>query len=247
MYYNSILLITIAAFISGVVLLAARLDSGHKAVRPLLVDLSRLLFPLALFLLVLRAFLLDYFIIPSHSMLPTLQDGDYILVNKFAYGLRLPVLNRTIFKTGAPNRGDVIAFRYPENPQIPYIKRVIGVPGDSIVYRDRSLSVNGIKVPKVPLGIYQRFQHSATFNLFESVDGIAHRIVEDPTVRAYDGSWLVPEGSYFVMGDNRDGSHDSRDWGFVPERDLLGQAFLIWLSRTPGEGIDWARMGQRIL
>lgn len=213
---------------------------------PWYVDLSRSFFPVILAVLVLRSFVVEPFRIPSESMLPTLLKGDFILVNKFVYGLRLPVLNTRIIGEGLPQRGDVVVFRYPPEPSVAYIKRVVGLPGDRLSYRGKQLFINGQGVPLMPLPQdsaipgYQKFE--------EQLGSVKHRIqtLADnrwglvgfwPGLqlhREIDGTvgwdYRVPEGHYFMMGDNRDNSSDSRFWGPLPEANLIGKAFLIWMN-----------------
>lgn len=200
------------------------------------VEYGRSFFPVLLAILLFRSFVAEPFKIPSGSMMPTLLVGDFILVNKFSYGLRLPVLNKRILATGEPRRGDVFVFRYPKNPKEDYIKRVIGLPGDTIEYRNKTLFVNGKQVGETDLGAYAgptepgRPSDGAQLKL-EDLDGVEHQILEVPGAWVgHEGSWTVPPGHYFAMGDNRDNSADSRFWGFVPEENLVGRAFLIWMN-----------------
>lgn len=203
---------------------------------PVAVEYARSFFPVLLLILVFRSFVAEPFKIPSGSMMPTLLVGDFILVNKFAYGLRLPVLNTKILGVGEPRRGDVFVFRYPKNPKEDYIKRVIGLPGDEISYHDKTLYVNGEQVAETGLGAYTgaeepgRRMDGAQVKQ-ENLAGVEHRIIEMPQVWVgHEGTWKVPAGQYFAMGDNRDNSMDSRFWGFVPEANLVGRAFLIWMN-----------------
>jgi signal peptidase I len=214
---------------------------------PIPVEYARSFFPVLLVILLFRSFLAEPFKIPSGSMMPTLLVGDFILVNKFAYGLRLPVLNTKIFSVGEPKRGDVFVFRYPENPKEDYIKRVVGLPGDEITYRNKTLFVNGQEVAETPLGPYTgamepgRRMDGAQVKQ-ENLGDVEHRIMEMPQVWVgHEGTWKVPEGHYFAMGDNRDNSADSRFWGFVPEANLVGKAFLIWMNFDGG--VDFSRIG----
>ncbi|WP_336367115.1 signal peptidase I [Marinobacter sp. C2H3] len=202
-------------------------DAGDEAPKePYLVDLSRSFFPVLLVVLVLRSFVVEPFQIPSGSMLPTLEVGDFILVNKFAYGLRLPVLGTKVVPVGEPQRGDVMVFRYPKDGETNYIKRVIGLPGDHIRYQDKQLFINGEKIDTTFIArmppVELREEHLGTVDhdiyLNLAVDG-----------RSGEGEWVVPEGEYFMMGDNRDNSNDSRYWGFVPEKMIVGKAFAIWM------------------
>jgi signal peptidase I len=221
--------------------------SRNALQEPIAVEYARSFFPVLLLILLFRSFLAEPFKIPSGSMMPTLLVGDFILVNKFAYGLRLPVLNTKILNVGAPKRGDVFVFRYPENPKEDYIKRVIGLPGDEITYRNKTLFVNGQEIAETPLGGYTgpsepgRRMDGAQVKQ-ENLEGVEHRIMELPQVWVgHEGTWKVPEGNYFAMGDNRDNSADSRFWGFVPEANLVGKAFLIWMNFDGG--IDFSRIG----
>lgn len=216
---------------------AARGQQADERV-PMLVDYARSFFPIFLIVLLLRSFLVEPFRIPSGSMIPTLLVGDFILVNKYTYGIRLPVLNRKVIELGAPQRGDVVVFRYPLDPGTPFIKRVVGLPGDRIEYRDKRLFVNGEEAARVPTGAYvgtgASVQHTGAQVFDESIDGRTHEILITPGAPSLDGVFEVPEGHYFVLGDNRDNSRDSRFWGFVPEQNLVGRAFFIWFSWDGG-------------
>src|SRR5690554_3541304 len=197
---------------------------------PWLVDISRSFFPVLAVVLVLRSFLVEPFQIPSGSMLPTLEDGDFILVNKFSYGIRLPVLNNKVIEIGDPQRGDVIVFRYPEDTRINYIKRVVGMLGDVVRYDNKVLYINGERVEE------QLLQRNPPFAYYQETLGeTPHRTVKTEVAPASlgQGEWVVPEGQYFVMGDNRDNSNDSRFWGFVPDENVVGKAFAIWMHWKP--------------
>ncbi|SDD17112.1 signal peptidase I [Aquimonas voraii] len=222
---------------------------GTEVVRePVIVEYSRSFFPVILIVLIVRSFLAEPFRIPSSSMMPNLQDGDFILVNKFTYGLRLPVLDTKIVELGEPQRGDVVVFRYPVNPKENYIKRVIGLPGDEVVYRNKTLFINGEPQPQERIGRYIGVgagrEMDGADHLRETLGEREHEILMRPTQlgRQGEGRWVVPEGHYFVMGDNRDNSLDSRAWGFVPERNLVGRAFLIWFNSD----FEFGRIGQGI-
>ena len=200
------------------------------------VEYAHSFFPVLLLILVFRSFVAEPFKIPSGSMMPTLLVGDFILVNKFAYGLRLPVLNTRILATGEPRRGDVFVFRYPQDPRQDYIKRVIGLPGDTIEYRNKTLFVNGVQIAETDLGAYTGPAEPGRSNAGaelknEDLDGVQHQILEMSGVWVgHDGRWTVPAGQYFAMGDNRDNRADSRNRGFVPEQNLVGKAFMIWMN-----------------
>lgn len=220
---------------------------------PLLVEYARAFFPVILVVFLLRAFLVEPFRIPSGSMLPSLLVGDFILVNKFAYGIRLPVINEKVVEIGEPKRGDVAVFRFPGNPSDNYIKRVIGLPGDHVVYKDKQLYINGRLVPRSReenLFAYTEVgqRHVSAKQYTETLDGVAHAILLTGGLSQEPVDVMVPAGHYFVMGDNRDHSNDSRYWGYVPEANLVGEAFLIWFSWdvANGGGINWKRIGQTI-
>ncbi|MDG9925233.1 MULTISPECIES: signal peptidase I [unclassified Pseudomonas] len=208
---------------------------------PLLVEYGKSFFPVLAIVLVLRSFLLEPFQIPSGSMKPTLEVGDFILVNKFAYGIRLPVVDTKVVEVGDPQRGDVMVFRYPSNPSINYIKRVVGLPGDRIAYtQDKRLLVNGQSIVETLLGKEPR-SLGRTLVYREKLGETEHLIRKQlhRNVRPGD-EWVVPQGHYFMMGDNRDDSNDSRYWndgaipkelwGMVPDRNIVGKAFAVWLS-----------------
>jgi signal peptidase I len=221
---------------------------------PFLVDLARSLLPIFIIVLILRSFLIEPFRIPSGSMMPTLLVGDFILVNKFTYGIRLPVINAKVIPISEPKRGDVVVFRYPENPSIPYIKRVVGLPGDHVVYHiaNKMLYINDEPIPQKVIGPYQGIGEGSGMTgadeKTENLQGVEHSILLLPnrnlnTPMPYM-DMTVPVGHYFVLGDNRDNSRDSRFWGTVPEENLIGRAFLIWMNWD--RGVHWDRIGQGI-
>jgi signal peptidase I len=215
---------------------------------PLLVEYARSFFPVVLIVLLLRSFLFEPFRIPSGSMMPTLLVGDFILVNKFSYGMRLPVLNTKIVEFGEPQRGDIVVFRFPKQPSVDYIKRVIGLPGDRIAYFDKKLLVNGQPAKQVSLGRYQGVGQGVDMTgaeqFSEDLIGIEHSILIRHGVNTVEDVFVVPPGHYFVMGDNRDNSNDSRYWGFVPEGNLVGKAFFIWMNwDLQNNGIAFNRLG----
>ncbi|MEW6354394.1 MAG: signal peptidase I [Pseudomonadota bacterium] len=218
---------------------------------PLIVEYARSFFPVILAVLVLRSFIFEPFRIPSNSMMPTLLTGDFILVNKYTYGLRLPVINKKIVEMNSPQRGDVIVFRYPNDPSVDYIKRVVGVPGDHITYYQKKLRINGQEVEQRPLGVYTGVGAGAGMTgaqlLMERLNTVEHAILLRSGQPSLELEFTVPAGQYFVMGDNRDNSNDSRYWGTVPEQNLVGKAFLIWMNwDSSNGGISWRRIGSRI-
>lgn len=217
--------------------------------RPKWLEYTAGFFPVIFFIFILRSFLFEPFRIPSGSMMPTLETGDMILVNKYTYGLRLPVLNTKILPIGEPQRGDVIVFRYPPDEKIDYIKRVVGLPGDKIAYINKKLTINGKPVESAELGEYFDEAKLATLDKYlEKLGSVEHNTLLNP--RAPAGAYplpthtdpkacdyvpgglvcTVPKDKYFVMGDNRDNSEDSRYWGFVPEKNLVGKAFMVWMN-----------------
>jgi signal peptidase I len=184
-------------------------------------------------------------------MMPTLLAGDFILVNKYVYGLRLPVVNMKFFDISEPQRGDIVVFRYPRDPSIDYIKRVIGLPGDRIEYINKTLYVNGEKAEQEARGMYLGTGAGRSMNgaklLEEQLGTVDHEILTMGNRSSVEGEFRVPEGHYFVMGDNRDNSNDSRYWGMVPEKNLVGKAFMIWMNwDSSAGGITWSRIGSRI-
>jgi len=218
---------------------------------PLFVEYARSFFPIILIVLILRSFLVEPFRIPSGSMIPTLQVGDFILVNKYSYGIRLPLVGSKIIEIGEPKRGDIVVFRFPEDPSIDYIKRVIGLPGDRISYIDKTVYVNGEPARQETLGVYtgmgSGLRMSGASHRIEHLDGVDHEILVQTMRRPVDSEFVVPEGHYFVMGDNRDNSNDSRFWGPVPEENLVGKAFMIWMNWDSAKGgITWERIGSHI-
>jgi len=232
--------------------LAAKRGSG--VAEPWWVEYAKSFFPVILVVFFIRSFLIEPFKIPSGSMIPTLQVGDFILVNKFTYGVRLPVINQKIVQLNDPQRGDVMVFRYPENPTLDYIKRVVGLPGDTVEYRNKVLTINGVVQSQQADGEYNYVEAGLNFvhteKRIETLGDHKHALLVNPampTLRinavadfpgredcSYDGDDMfrctVPAGEYFMMGDNRDNSRDSRYWGFVPDNAIVGKAFFIWMN-----------------
>ena len=221
-------------------------EEQSKPKEPLIVEYARFLFPVFLVVLLIRGFIVEPFKIPSGSMLPTLEVGDFILVNKFSYGIRSPLGYYKVLDLGSPERGDVIVFRYPEDPTIDYIKRVIAVPGDRITYQNHKLYINGEYVDTKLVGDYEKDRNF--FVLLENLTGVSHHILISKSGGFIPGvkDVVVPEDRYFVMGDNRDNSRDSRYWGFVPDSYLKGRAFFIWFSWEDGFNVKWSRIGSII-
>ena len=250
MIVNLALILTALTLITGIVVAldkfywrtgnAEEQDTGPRAT---LIEYSRSFFPVLLFVLVIRSFVFEPFRIPSGSMMPTLLEGDFIFVKKYAYGLRLPVTETKFIETGDPKRGDVIVFRLPSDPSINYIKRVVGLPGDTIVYERQRLTINGEVIDLKP-----GESASARVPVFvENLDGRVHDIlVTNPEFSTRDGIYRVPDGHYFVMGDNRDRSKDSRFIGAIPEKYLVGEAVRIWMHFVPWNMPDWGRIGAKI-
>lgn len=201
---------------------------AETASEPVVVEYARSFFPVLLVVFVLRSFLFEPFQIPSSSMVPTLEVGDYILVNKFTYGIRLPVIRNKVLSLNEPQRGDVMVFFPPHMNDTYFIKRVIGLPGDTVVYRNKQLTVNGERVKWQPSTKALATSPSHRVGA-ESLEGQEHLIQMDSRLPSRDVSVVVKPGHYFMMGDNRDNSSDSRIWGQVPERDIVGKAFAIWM------------------
>ena len=264
----------VATVITGLVLLAEHLwyrktvspDAAAgvpAALEPAWLDLGRSFFWVIFAVFFVRSFVVEPFKIPSGSMIPTLRVGDFILVNKFAYGLRLPVTNQTVITVGSPQRGDVMVFHYPRDPNVNYVKRVIGLPGDVVTYTQKQLSINGKPVsessappmsaadltefPSVErlteqLGTHQHFIHLRPERPTLDLSGVMDFPNRDACSYNSEGfTCTVPSGSYFMMGDNRDSSSDSRYWGFVPDKLIVGRAFVVWWSFE-----DFSRLGRII-
>jgi signal peptidase I len=247
------LILFVLTVVTGVLWIADRYvfrpQRAAQAKDPWWVEYGAGFFPVILFVFLLRSFLVEPFRIPSESMMPTLLEGDFILVNKYTYGIRIPVINKKVFEIGSPQRGDVMVFRYPPNPSDNYIKRVIGLPGDKIEYRNKRLTINGQPVPMQSEDSYldkKRLYYMPHF--LETLGDVRHHILLNDQmppfvvhVNAYphhekclynsEGfACEVPVGHYFMMGDNRDNSADSRVWGFVPDENIVGKAFFIWFN-----------------
>jgi signal peptidase I len=213
-----------------------------------IIEFSRSFFPVFFIVLLLRSFLVEPFRIPSGSLEPTLLVGDFVSVNKFAYGLRLPVWEKKIIPITNPKTGEIAVFRWPPEPKFDYIKRVIGVPGDKIGYHNKVLTVNGKEAPRTFVE-YTMDESSgkAVARYKENLNGVIHDIFIRADIPAVDFDIVVPEGNYFMMGDNRDDSADSRFWGYVPDSYLRGKAFLVWMSwNGKTDSIRWSKIGSLI-
>ena len=269
---NFALILFLLTALTGVIALAdrvyfsARRESG--AAEPWWIEYAKSFFPVLLIVFLLRSFVAEPFKIPSSSMRPTLEVGDFILVNKFIYGLRLPIIDKKIVPIGDPKRGDVIVFRYPVNPSQDFIKRVVGLPGDEVVYRDKQLTVNGTPWPQTPYGNYgylEGLMYVTTERFTENNGQREYTIAVNPgaqavyplNVRAFPGkencvyndrgfTCKVPAGQYLMMGDNRDNSDDSRYWGFVPDDHIRGKAFFIWFNWDDISSLAFKRVGSGI-
>lgn len=227
----------------------ARNIEEERAREPWWIEYPNSFFPVILIVFLLRSFVFEPFKIPSGSMIPTLLIGDFILVNKYAYGIRLPVINLKIIDVGSPQRGEVMVFRYPEDPSLDYIKRVVGLPGDRVEYHNKRLTINGEPMPLKQVEDYlhkEKIQYTKQY--VERLGGVEHTVIVDDDAPSYVGyprqfpfrdnciynssgvTCTVPPGHYFMMGDNRDSSSDSRVWGFVPEANIVGKAFFIWFN-----------------
>lgn len=253
---NFPMVLVLATFITGLIWLLdaiffapKRRAAGRGDQVPILVEYMQSFFPVFLVVLVLRSFLFEPFRIPSGSMIPTLLVGDFIIVNKFSYGVRLPIIHTKILDTGSPERGEVAVFRYPDDPRLDYIKRVVGIPGDIVEYNDYIFTINGEAVSvsgETPyISPVNELPVVGAVTREELIGESAHEILEYPDqAPRRSGTFTVPEGHYFMVGDNRNNSNDSRYWGFVPEENLVGQARFIWMHWN--KGLLWSRLGDSI-
>lgn len=244
--------LVVATAVSGLIwllyILLVNKEKRLARAEPWYVEYARSFFPVLLIVLLLRSFVAEPFRIPSGSMLPTLEIGDFILVNKFSYGVRLPITHTKIIPLGEPKTGDVVVFRYPSDPKVDFIKRLVGKPGDLIEWNNKELSINGVPVAREALGDYaaydQNGQSHPTSRLKENLGDTLHDILIIPNSGGRSGQVVVPPGQYFVMGDNRDMSNDSRMWGLVPEENLVGKAIFVWMHfNWGGDGLNFSRIG----
>ncbi|HVT35876.1 MAG TPA: signal peptidase I [Nevskiaceae bacterium] len=255
-HFDFAFILTALTLVTGVVWAADRfwLAKRRGEAKPgMVVDFCCSFFPVIALVLGLRTCLTEPFRIPSGSMIPTLQVGDFILVNKFAFGVRDPVFHYKLLKIGEPQRGDIVVFRWPVDPTKDFIKRIVGVPGDHISYRDKVLYINGEKAAQSDQAVFDVGAYGSILRYREDLGGVAHDIHVYAERPSDDFDVTVGEGEYFAMGDNRDGSDDSRRWGMVPEKNLVGRAYLIWLNLIldwdgikPNFQMDFSRIGTRL-
>ena len=254
MKYDFAFYLTLAVIVSGIIVLCDilfwRKHRGDKK-QSLWVEYARSFFPVLLAVWIIRSFLVQPYRVPTGSLEPTIKPGDFIAVNQFVYGLRLPVLNKKVVPIGEPKRGDIALFHYPPNPKVIFVKRVVGLPGDHLVYKNKVLYVNGEEAKQTYIG--KSFDYGNApgeiqpVNVYwENLDGVKHKIFLHPKGgETQNFNIHVPAGTYFMMGDNRDNSDDSRFWGPVPEQNLIGKAFGIWMSWDPVHSkVRWNRIGK---
>lgn len=253
--FNFELFLTSLVVISGLlslidlVILAPRRKADSI---PWVMHQARGFFPVLLLVWLIRSFLVQPYRVPSGSLEPTIMPGEFIVVKQYAYGLRLPVTHTKLWPVGDPQRGDIVLFRWPKNPAIVFIKRVIGLPGDHIVYKRKQLYINGKLATQDRLRPDQNFipdqAPQSVWRKLEHLGKLTHDIFIQPRAFfAASGEWDVPAGHYFMMGDNRDDSNDSRYWGFVPDANIIGQATYIWMSWDGNHHtVRWHRLGKRI-
>ena len=255
MVFDFSFVLVVATLVTGLVWAADALflrarRAPADAPEPVLVEYARSFFPIILLVLVFRSFLFEPFRIPSDSMMPTLLDGDFIFVNKFTYGLRLPVLNTKVVALGEPQRGDVVVFRLPSDPSTNYIKRLVGLPGDHVVVREKRVYINGVPQEVRLDGWFEAFNSTPRAQIgVERLGSVTHRTLYIPERGSVDFDDVVPAGHYFFMGDNRDNSRDSRfpEVRYVPADNVVGKAVRVWLNwNLPHAAPDWSRVGMAI-
>ncbi|MBA2648518.1 MAG: signal peptidase I [Legionella sp.] len=249
---NFALILVILTAVSGVITLldmvfwSKKRSTSQKPNR--LIEYSRSFFPVFLLVLMLRSFLIEPFRIPSGSLEPTLLVGDFVAVNKFSYGFRLPVWEKKFLSVADPKTGEVAVFRWPPNTSMDFIKRVIGVPGDKVGYHNKKLTINGQEAKQTFVKYtIDESSGNAVAQYTENLNGKIHDIFVRTNVPAFDFDIEVPKGHYFMMGDNRDDSADSRFWGFVPEENFRGKALLVWMSwNGKTDSVRWSKIGNLI-
>lgn len=254
-FFDLPFILTALVLVSGVITLIDVLFLAKKRAtdkkQPLVIEYARSFFPILLLVWVIRSFIIQPYRVPTGSLEPTILPGDFIIVNQFAYGLRFPVLNTKFYNIGEPKRGDIALFHSVMGPEIILVKRVIGLPGDHIVYQDKVLTINGKVMSQTPDGMELDMERGFSIPaqvLIEHLGTVDHKIF---TISGKNESEkidvIVPAGSYFMMGDNRDNSGDSRYFGFVPEKNLIGKAFGTWMSwDSEGANVRWNRIGKKI-
>jgi len=255
--FNFAFFLTAVTLLSGVIVLIDKLFLRKKRVErganePVIIDYARSFFPVLLLVWVIRSFVVQPYRVPTGSLEPTILPGDFIVVTQFSYGLRMPVLNTKVVPIADPKRGDIVLFRFPVDPAVIFVKRLVGMPGDHIVYKNKTLYINGAEMKQTLVGKTFDVQPDGykypAYLKTEDLMGVNHQILNQ-----IDGGEtlttdvIVPAGHYFMMGDNRDDSDDSRVWGFVPEKNLIGKAQFIWLSwDSENHTIRWNRLGERV-
>lgn len=249
---NFALLLVVLSLVSGVICLLD-IFFWEKKRRPeqkpgKIIEYSRSFFPVFFVVLLVRSFVVEPFRIPSGSLEPTLLVGDFLAVNKFAYGFRLPVWEKKIIPVSNPKSGEIVVFRWPPNPSLDYIKRVVGAPGDKVGYHNKVLTINGKEMKQTFVEYTTDESSGLTVKKYrENLSGVEHDIFVNPEVPAEDFDLVVPPGNYFMMGDNRDDSADSRFWGFVADEFVRGKAFAVWLSwNGKTDMVRWSRIGRLV-
>lgn len=255
-YENFPVSLTLLTLGTGLIFLIDRLflaKRRHRHDQPgTLVRNSKEFFPVLLLVWVIRSFIIQPYQVPTGSLEPTVIPGDFIVVKQYPYGIKFPIGNYTLIKTGQPKTGDIVLFYYPIDPRMVYVKRVIGTPGDHIVYKNKILYINGKKAPQQPVSMDQDVEPGqdpiSVQRWRENLNGVVHDIFIQPEGgETQDIDVVVPDKMYFMMGDNRDDSDDSRMWGFVPERNIIGQAFGVWMSwDANNHSIRFNRIGKSI-
>lgn len=250
-------LLTAVVIVSGFIalldkLFLAKRRKENDLIKPWYIEYANSFFPILLVVLLIRSFIVQPYRVPSGSLEPTVAPGDFIAVNQFVYGLRLPVLNTKVYAIGEPKLGDIALFHWPVDTSTILVKRFIGMPGDHIEYKNKQLIINGKIAPQKELGLALDYEVTPPATVHQRMEtlpnGVEHAIFINPK-RNNDENFdlIVPDGSYFVMGDNRDNSNDSRYWGFVPEENLIGKVFASWMSwDSINHTVRWNRIGKKI-